>query len=109
STAAQQATLVAAGHTLLTTYNGTSFTLGYFLSGLARLLVSTVMLRSALFGRFTGMAGVAAGGTGVVPANMGTVGFGLSVASLLPLVIWLFLVGRRFLDLELELGPASAR
>jgi hypothetical protein len=113
STAAQRATLVAAGQTLLTTYNGTSFTLGYFLSGLAMLLVSTVMLRSALFSRFTGMAGVAAGLTGLVPANMATVGFVLSFVSLLPLVVWLFLVGRRFLrlslKLKLELGPASAR
>jgi hypothetical protein len=49
SSAAQQATLVAAGQTLLTMYNGTSFSLGYFLSGLAMLLVSAVMLRGAVF------------------------------------------------------------
>jgi hypothetical protein len=106
---AQRATLVAAGQTLLTTYNGTSFSLGYFLSGLAMLLVSTVMLRGALFGRVTGVAGVAAGVTALVPASMGTVGFVLSFLSLLPLVIWLFLVGRRFLELRLELETAAGQ
>ena len=52
-----------AGQTLLTVYNGTSFSLGYFLSGLAMLLVSTVMLRGAVFSRVTGVAGVIAGVT----------------------------------------------
>jgi hypothetical protein len=97
---AERAALEAAGQALLTMYNGTSFSLGYFLSGLAMLVISAVMLRSALFSRLTGVAGVAAGITGLVPASMGTLGFVLSFLSLLPLVFWLFLVGRRFLRLS---------
>jgi len=95
----ERAAYEAAGQTLLTIYNGTSFSLGYFLSGLAMLLISIVMLRGTLFSRTTGVAGVAAGVTGLVPASMGTAGFVLSFLSLLPLIVWLFLVGRRFLQL----------
>ena len=46
--------------------------------------------------RFTALAGVAAGVTGLIPASMGTLGFMVSVVSLLPLIVWLVLVGRRF-------------
>ena len=94
-----RAALVAAGQTLLTTYNGTAFSVGYFLSGLAMLLVSAVMLRSSVFSRLTGATGLAAGVTGLVPASFGTLGFVLSFVSLLPLVVWLVLIGRRFLPL----------
>ena len=84
---------------MLTVYNGTSFSLGYFLSGVAMLIISTVMLRGKLFSRATGLAGVVAGVTGLVPASMGMLGFVLSFISLLPLVVWLILVGRRLLQL----------
>ncbi len=98
---AERAALEAAGQTLLTVYNGTSFSVGYFLTGLATLLFSTVMLRSSIFSRLTGVAGVAAGLTGLVPASMGMLGFFLSFLSLIPLIVWLFLVGRRLLQLQL--------
>jgi hypothetical protein len=100
SSAEERAALEAAGQTLLTVYNGTAFSLGYFLTGLGLLLISTVMLRSSLFTRLTGLAGVAAGATGLIPASMGTLGFAVSFVSLLPLIVWLFLVGRRFRQLS---------
>jgi hypothetical protein len=100
SSVAERAALEAAGQTLLTVYTGTSFALGYFLSGLAMLLISTVMLRSAQFSRVTALSGVAAGVTGLIPASMGMLGFVLSFLSLIPLLMWLFLVGRRFLQLS---------
>jgi hypothetical protein len=95
----ERATLVAAGQTLLTMYNGTAFSLGYFMSGLAMLLISIVMLRAQVFSRVTAMAGVAAGLTGLIPASFGTLGLVLSFVSLLPLLVWLALIGRRFLQL----------
>ena len=103
SSTPERAALEAAGQTLLTTYNGTAFSLGYFLTGVGLLFISTVMLRSALFSRLTGWAGVAAGVTGLIPASMGTLGFVVSFVSLLPLIVWLFLVGRRFLQFQLQL------
>jgi hypothetical protein len=74
----ERAAYEAAGQTLLTVYNGTSFSIGYFLSGLAMVLISTVMLRGNAFSRTTGVAGLAAGVTGLIPANMGMLGFLLS-------------------------------
>jgi hypothetical protein len=103
SSTEQRAALEAAGQTLLTIYNGTSFSLGYFLSGLATLLISTVMLRTALFTRLTALTGVAAGVTSLIPASMGTLGFVLAFVSLIPLIVWLFLVGRHFLQLSSRL------
>jgi Domain of unknown function (DUF4386) len=100
SSAEQRAALEAAGQTLLTVYNGTAFSLGYFLTGLGLLLISTVMLRSSVFTRFTGFTGIAAGATGLIPASIGTLGFAVSLVSLVPLIVWLFLVGRRFLQLS---------
>lgn len=99
SSAEERAALEAAGQTLLTVYNGTAFSLGYFLTGLGLLLISAVMVRSSSFTRFTGLAGIAAGVTGLIPASMGTVGFLVSFVSLFPLIVWLILVGRRFLHL----------
>jgi hypothetical protein len=99
SSDAERAPPLAAGQTLLTTYNGTAFAVGYFLSGLAMLLVSMVMLRGNVFSRITGLAGVLAGVTGLVPASFGTLGFVLSFISLLPLVVWLALIGHQFVRL----------
>jgi Domain of unknown function (DUF4386) len=96
---AERAALQAAGQTLLTVYNGTAFSVGYFLSSVAMLLISIVMLRSDVFSRATGVAGVLAGVFGLVPASFGTLGFALSFISLLPLLVWLFLIGRRLLQL----------
>jgi len=99
----ERTTLRAAGQTLLTMYNGTAFSVGYFLSGLSILVISIVILRGAVFSRVTGVAGVAAGLTGLVPASFGTLGFVLSFVSLLPLVLWLALIGLRFLQLASRL------
>jgi Domain of unknown function (DUF4386) len=101
----QRAALVAAGQTLLTIYNGTAFSVGYSLSGLALLLASLVMLRGAVFSRLTGLLGVAAGVTGLVPASFGILGFVLSFLSLLPLLVWLVLIGRRFVQLGSGAAP----
>jgi membrane protein implicated in regulation of membrane protease activity len=56
------------------------------------------MLRRVVFSRVTGVAGVLAGVTGLVPASFGTLGFALSFISLLPLVVWLVLIGRRLFE-----------
>ena len=60
------------------------------------LLVSAVMMRGMVFSRETAVAGVVAGLTGLVPASFGTFGLVLSFISLVPMVVWLALIGRRF-------------
>ena len=88
---------------------GVALAVALGVSGVAMLLTSTVMLRSSIFGPVTGWAGVIAGVTGLVPASFGTLGFILSFISLLPLLIWLASIGRRFLQLQLQLAAAPSR
>jgi hypothetical protein len=96
TSANDRAVLVAAGQTFLTMYNGTAYTLGYFLGSLSILLISVVMLRSMIFGRMAAVAGVVAGVTGLVPPTVGLVGMALAFISLLPMVVWLVLIARGF-------------
>jgi hypothetical protein len=84
---------VAAGQAALAVYHGTPFDVGYVLSAIAGLLMSHAMLGSQ-FGRVTAYLGIGTYVMNLVPATAGTLGFVLSLASLLPLVGWLVLVGR---------------
>jgi hypothetical protein len=45
---------------------------------------------------------------GLVPASFGTLGFVLSFISLLPLLVWLVLIGRRFVELRVAAAPRAA-
>lgn len=47
----ERSILLAAGQTLLTTFNGTAFSVGYVLLGVSGLMVTAVMLRSPAFSK----------------------------------------------------------
>lgn len=97
---AAQASLHAAGEAMLTTWQGSAFIISYVLSGLALVLVSLVMLKSTLFTRTTGWLGLTVGIAGCIPPTVGRFGLLLSFISLIPLVIWLFLLLKRFFTLS---------
>jgi hypothetical protein len=59
TTEAQRTMLLAAGQTLLVTFNGTAFSIGYVLSGMGGLLLSAAMLGSAQFTKPTAYCGIA--------------------------------------------------
>jgi hypothetical protein len=107
-TESERALLLAAGQALLVTWQGTAFAVSYTLSGVALLMISTVMWRSARFGRFTAATGMVAGAAGIVPASAGTVGLVLSLISLVPLVIWIVRVAHTLIHLAAS-SPAVAR
>jgi hypothetical protein len=88
--------LLAAGRFALANFQGTGFATYYMLGGVETLLISWAMLRGGPFGRFAGWVGVVAGLTMLVPPlpPTGQVGLVLSLASLVPLIVWLVLVGR---------------
>jgi Domain of unknown function (DUF4386) len=52
---------LAAGQAMLVTWQGTAYDVSYVLSALAILIVSAVMLRSPLFSKVTGYAGLSTG------------------------------------------------
>lgn len=95
----ERSTLIAAGEVMLANWQGTAFVVSYVLAGAAALIVSVVMLRSGVFGRVAAFAGIAMGVAGLVPPTLGTVGLIFSLVSLVPMVIWLFLIGRTLLCL----------
>jgi hypothetical protein len=99
STEVERSTFLAAGQAMLATWQGTAFDVSYVLSAFAVLIVSAVMLRSHLFSKVTGIAGLSAGVLMSVPPTAGTIGVVFSLLSLVPLVIWLALVARRLLRL----------
>ena len=100
TSAAQQAQFEAAGQAIMANFTGTAYVISYMLSAIAVLLISVVMLRSTIFSKGTAVVGLIMGIMGFIPASFGTVGLILAFGSLLPTVIWLFLVGRRLLQLS---------
>ena len=104
TTDAQRTQLMAAGEAMLVRYEGTAFHLNYVVGGtVVPLMVSAVMLRSAIFNKITAWVGMLA-----AVANLGlyvpTVGVMLSVLAGVAFLIWYILLGLRFRQLG-KAGP----
>lgn len=99
---AQRTAFLAAGQGLLANWSGTSFVLGYALGAIGVLLTSVVMLRSELFSNVIAYVGLLMGFLMLVPASAGTFGLIVSLVSLVPTVVWLGLLTRRFLQMSRE-------
>lgn len=98
TTEVERSIFLAAGQTMLATWQGTAFDVSYVLSAIAILIVSAVMLRShQLFCKTTGYAGLSTGVLALVPPTAGRIGVIFSLVSLVPMVIWLALIARRLL------------
>jgi hypothetical protein len=92
--------LVAAAQSTLAVYHGTPFDVAYVLSAISGLLMCSAMIGTGVFGRPTASFGIAAYALSIVPATAGMLGLVLSIASLVPLAIWLLLVARRLRTLR---------
>jgi hypothetical protein len=95
----ERALMLAAGQTLLTTFNGTAFSIGYVLLGASGVLITGVMLRSNVYGKAIAYTGLSMYIMGLVPPTIGTIGVVLSLFSLVPLVAFQILLARRFFQL----------
>ena len=100
TTDVQRAMLLAAGQALLSIYNGTAFDLSYVLGGIVILIFSVVMLRSSIFSKATAYVGIVMGVLMLVPPTAGSIGLLLSLTSLIPTLIWLIPIARRFFQLK---------
>jgi len=99
NTYVEKSMVLAAGYTMLATWQGTAFNVGYILGGFALVIVSAVILLSPTpFSKATGYAGLAAGALALVPASAGMLGLVFSLVSLVPTAIWLALIARRLLQ-----------
>ncbi len=96
---AERATLLAAGEAVMARYQGTAFDVSYVLGVVPAVVMSVVMLKTAVFSRATAWWGLATGVLMALPPTVGLAGMVAAFASLLPLSVWLFLCGRRLLRL----------
>jgi hypothetical protein len=84
--------LVAAGEAMVATWQGSAFAVSYVLGAVAFLVMSAVMLRSRVFSRTTAYVGLVFGALSLVPASAGRVGLAMSLASLVPMLLWIVLI-----------------
>lgn len=101
TTEAQKFMFLAAGETLVAVFHGTAFQVSYILGSVHGLILSMIMLRSNVFSKATAYARIASSvlDFGIfVP----TIGFYLSIFSVLCLLIWNILVALRLLKLGRE-------
>ncbi len=101
---ADRARIVAAGHAMFTLFNENAFLVSYVLVSVAWLLMSSIMLRSQIFGRLTACFGVLAGAAGIVAVvlehvpggpTLLTVAIAVYFAAIAFLFLWVLLIGQR--------------
>ena len=105
STEAERSMILAAGEVMVVTWQGTAFNVSYILGAFSMLIVSIVMLRSNKFGKLAAYAGILGGAAGLVPPTVGPIGMLFSLASLLPMTLWLILIARGLF----QLGRANSQ
>lgn len=97
---AVQNQLLGAGRMALAVFVGTSFDVYYVFSAFALLLFSYAMLNGQHFSKLAAYFGLVAGGLMLVPATAGILGLTMSILSLIPWIVFCFLVGRQLIDMS---------
>jgi len=99
---AEKSIFLSAGQTMLSTYKGTAFDIYYVLNGLTLLILSLVMLKCDTFSKKTAYIGIVTGILMIIPTTAGIIGLTLGIASLIPWVVFSFLVAKIFFKLSSE-------
>ncbi|MCL5438658.1 MAG: DUF4386 domain-containing protein [Patescibacteria group bacterium] len=100
TTEVQKTALLSAGQMFLATYQGTAFNASYVLVAIALLIDSVTMLKSELFSKTTAYIGIGMGILMLVPPTVGIIGLIMSFLSLIPMMVWFIIVGRRLFQLS---------
>jgi hypothetical protein len=89
----QQSILLAAGQSMLATFQGTTFHISYVLLSIATLVLSILMVNNRVFGKATSASGILVSviGLGLYIPQFGIF---LSIISLIPGTAWYVLVAR---------------
>lgn|ERR1017187_2595651 len=98
ATEAEKSMYLASGETIIAIWQGTAFTVSYWLGCIATITIAMVMMRSDIFSKLTAWLGLAAGILMIIPPNFGIAGLVISFISLIPTIGWLILLGRQFLS-----------
>lgn len=81
---ADKAALLAAGYSMVASWQGTAFDAYYVLNAITLLIVAFVMLKSPVYGRLTAIIGLVTGILMIIPSTAGTIGLVFSLLSLIP-------------------------
>ena len=84
--------LLTAGQSLLITWTGTSYAIGYILLGIGILIISVIMLHTTEFKKITAYVGIISGILSLIPASFGIIGLIFAFLSLIPLEAWCILL-----------------
>ena len=93
---ADQGYFIAAGESLLAGYSGTSFNVYYIVNAVVLLLFSGAILKSQYFNRTIGIWGILSGILMLIPSSAGMIGIVFSLLSLIPWVVFLIMLIKRF-------------
>ncbi|HVP22178.1 MAG TPA: DUF4386 family protein [Anaerolineaceae bacterium] len=98
STDSQRQAILAAGQTLLTTYTGTDFNIGYILGAISLIIFSAVMLQNRIFSQAIAWLGIV---SNVISLGLyvPVLGIYISIFSVLFLWVWDILMARRLFQL----------
>lgn len=105
---AEQVALLATAEGMLATWTGTAFDVYYLFNFITLLIFGILIYRSTAFSRATAAWGLAAAALMAVPSNVGAIGLGFALASLLPWSVFAALVARRLLSLCRWAGTGTA-
>jgi hypothetical protein len=111
TTDAQRSLLLAAGQVMLTVFNVNGLYVSYALFSVSGLIISSVMVRSIIFSRATGYAGIMANivALGAIALVFNSMISGiLIVSSFVFLEIWLILIARNLLKLNEDVPKEEA-
>lgn len=103
----QQSLLLAAGRSMLATFQGTTFHVSYVLLSVATLILSILMLKSRVFDKGTGTAGILLAIVGLRLYLPG-IGLYLSIVSLIPGTAWYLLVARSLSKMSKQAKSAAS-
>ena len=95
-----QSQYLAAGETLLVCYKGTAFDVYYVLNAIALLLFSEAIYKSPRFSKSMGIWGLVSGILMIVPSSAGIIGMIFSLLSLVPWVVFLFMLSKKLYKLS---------
>jgi hypothetical protein len=104
STEAQKTVFLAAGEAMVAAFHGTAFWVSYILGSITGFLVGAAILRTSVFGKVTAYLRIL---SGIFDFGIFIPGIGLfiSIFSVLLLMAFHILVGRRLLQLPLRNHP----
>jgi len=99
--AGEREALAGAGQAVLSAWLGTPYQVGYVLGSIAMILMAVVMLRSSVFSKFAGYAGLLSGfvGFGVYVPKVGVF---ISILSVVGMQVWYVLIALALLHLSKE-------